>query len=200
MGFAIACAGPSVPQPAPGTSQTTPAKPCSVTAFVPNYATEVDVLGTVRWEHFPLAVWIDSSSVRDADEMTDLKTGLSAWSRATDDVLGVSFVKNEQEAEILVRMVDTLPGANGKTVYGITDHGFIRLATIEIVHSPWLGPQVTQYRFRTIQRDAAHEMGHALGIARHTSQSGTLMRAIASTDSPATLDLNTVKTKYCRLF
>jgi predicted Zn-dependent protease len=185
-----------------GPAQISTSRACNVGTFVPNYATEVNAVGTVRWDHFPLKLWIDLSTVQNASELTDLQTGLSAWSKATGGVLGISFTTNEQAAEILVRMVDgdKLTGANGKTVYGITDHGYIRLATIEIVHSSWLGSPQIQYRSRTVQRDAAHEMGHALGIAGHTTTPGAIMRANASVDSPTISDLNTIKTKYCQLF
>lgn len=87
--------------------------------FTPNYATETGAFETVRWERFPLKLWIDSASVQDADEMNRLRIGLAAWSKATGGVLGVSFVKDQSGAEILVRMVDKLIDANGKTVYGI---------------------------------------------------------------------------------
>src|ERR1700730_17122210 len=94
-------------------AQTTPNKKlpgnrCNDSMFAPNYAAEVGVFKSVRWESFPLTVWIDPSTVRDAEEMADLQAGLSAWSTATHGVLGVTFVQKEQGAQISVRMVDTL--------------------------------------------------------------------------------------------
>ena len=71
---------------------------CNGSMFAPNYATESGVFETVRWERFPLTVWIDSSSVRDADELSDLRAGLSAWSDATHGVLGVTFVQKAERS------------------------------------------------------------------------------------------------------
>jgi hypothetical protein len=172
---------------------------CNDSMFAPNYAAEAGVFKSARWERFPITVWIDSSTVRDAEEMAELRTGLSAWSTATHGVLGVTFVPKEQGAQISVRMVDTLDGANGLTRYAVVDRGFVRRATIQIVHSRWLG-QIVQYRLRTVQRDAAHEMGHALGIPRHTTRADTIMLPNAAVDAPAPMDVNTIQAKYCELF
>ena len=173
---------------------------CNDRMFAPNYTAEVGVFESVRWEHFPITVWIDSSTVQTAEEMADLRSGLSAWSTATHGVLGVTYVQKEQEAQISVRMVDALDGANGLTRYTVIDRGFVRRATIQIVHSRWLGSQLVQYRPRTVQRDAAHEMGHALGIAGHTTRPDTIMLPNAAVDVPAPLDVNTIEAKYCELF
>lgn len=173
---------------------------CNDSMFAPNYAAEVGIFESVRWEHFPITVWIDSSTIRDAEEMADLRVGLSAWSTATHGVLGVTFVQKQEGAQISVRMVDTLDGANGLTRYTVIDGGFVRRATIQIVHSRWLGSRNVQYRARTVRRDAAHEMGHALGIPRHTTRPDTTMLPNAAVDVPAPLDVNTIKAKYCELF
>jgi predicted Zn-dependent protease len=167
--------------------------------FTPNYATESGVFNTVRWERFPLAVWIDASSVQDADEMSDLRAGLSEWSDATGGVLGVQFVEKGEDADIMVKLVDRIQGANGRTRFAWTDHGFARLATIEVVHAQWSRGNVG-IKSRTVQRDAAHEMGHALGIMRHTTKPGTIMLPDAAVDNPSPLDVNTIKAKYCELF
>ena len=173
---------------------------CNERMFAPNYSAEVGVFESIRWEHFPITIWIDSSTVRDAEEIADLRSGLSAWSTATHGVLGVRFVQKEQGAQITVSMVDTLDGANGLTSYTVIDRGFVRRATIQIVHSRWLGSQPVQYRPRTVQRDAAHEMGHALGITGHTTRPDTIMLPNAAVDVPAPLDVNTIEAMYCELF
>jgi hypothetical protein len=173
---------------------------CNASMFLPNYAAEVGVFESVRWERFPIAIWIDPSTVRDAEEMSNLRTGLSAWSEATGGVLGVSFLQTEGDAQIKVRIVDKLDGANGITRDTVIERGFVRGATIDIVRPRWVGPQNVQYRSSTVSRLAAHEMGHALGIVRHTETPGTIMLANAATDFPASLDVNTIKAKYCELF
>jgi hypothetical protein len=173
---------------------------CSARQFTPNYAAEAGVFQSVRWEHFPLAIWIDSSTVENSEEMSELRAGLSKWSDATGGVLGVTFVEKQDGAQILVKMVDKLPGANGRTRFVFTEHGIARLATIEIVHAHWAGAPAAQIKSRTVEEDAAHEMGHALGIVGHTTQPGTIMFRIPMTDSPSRLDVNTIKTKYCELF
>jgi hypothetical protein len=174
---------------------------CSARQFTPNYAGEVGIFQSARWERFPLAIWIDSSTVENSEEMSELQAGLSKWSDATGGVLGVTFVEKLDSAQILINMVDKLPGANGRTRFVFTEHGVARLASIEIVHAHWAAAApAVQIKSRTVQQDAAHEMGHALGIVGHTTQPETIMFRIPMTDAPSPLDVNTIKTKYCELF
>jgi hypothetical protein len=173
---------------------------CGARQFTPNYAVEAGVFQSVRWQRFPLAIWIDPSAVENSEEMSELRAGLSEWSEATGGVLGVTFVEKQYGAQIWVKMVDELPGANGRTRFAFTEGRIARLATIEIVHAHWSGAAAVKIKLRTVQRDAAHEMGHALGIVRHTTQPGTIMFRIPMTDAPSLLDVNTIKTKYCGLF
>lgn len=90
-------------------------------------------------------------------------------------MLGVTFLKKQDGAQILVKMVDKLPGANGRTHFEFTEHGVARLASIEVVHARWAGAPAVQIKVRTVQRDAAHGMGQALAIVGHTTQPGTIM-------------------------
>ena len=132
---------------------------CRERQFTPNYAAEARIFQSVRWERFPLAIWIDASSVENSEEMSELRAGLSTWSDATGGVLGVTFVEKQDGAQIWVKITS-----------------------------------------RTVQRDAAHEMGHVLGIAGHTTQPGRIMFRNPMTDAPSLVDVNTIKTKYCELF
>lgn len=156
---------------------------CSTQQFTPNYAAEAGIFESVRWERFPLAIWIDSSTVENSEEMSELLAGLSEWSEATGGALSVTFVEKQDSAQIWVKMVDRLPGANGRTRFVFTENGSPRLATIEIVHANWSGA-LAQVKLRTVQRDAAHEMGHALGIVGHTKRLGTIMFRNPMTDAP----------------
>jgi hypothetical protein len=172
---------------------------CSSIRFTPNYAVEAGIFQSPRWEHFPVTIYIDSSTVENSLEMSELRTGLSEWSDATNGVLGVRFVDNSKDGQVMVKMVDRIPGANGRTRFPWTDHGVARLATVEIVHARFSHGDVG-VKTRTVQRDAAHEMGHVLGIMRHTTKPGTMMFHNAATDVPSRLDINTIRTKYCQLF
>jgi hypothetical protein len=191
---------PATTTPRRSTAAGTARNRCNANMFAPNYAAEVGVFESERWERFPITIWIDPSTVRDAEEMSNLRAGLSSWSEATGGVLGVSFLQTEQDAQIKVRVVDMLEGANGMTYHFVVDHGFLRGATIDIVRPRWAGTPLAEYRSSLVSRLAAHEMGHALGIVRHTSTPGTMMLPISATDSPAPLDVNTIKAKYCELF
>jgi hypothetical protein len=73
---------------------------CIAKAFTPNYAVEAGVFQSVRWERFPITIWIDSSTVEDTEEMSELRAGLSEWSDATRGVLGVKFVDDAKDAQI----------------------------------------------------------------------------------------------------
>jgi hypothetical protein len=183
------------------TEKGTAGNRCNAGMFVPNYAAEVGVFESERWERFPITVWIDPSTVHGAEEMSGLRAGLSSWSKATGGVLGVSFLQAAQDAQIDVRVVDMLDGANGMTHHIVVDHhGFLRSATIEIVRPRWVGASYAEYKSSIISRLAAHEMGHVLGIVSHTETPGTMMLPVSATDSPTPMDVNTIKAKYCELF
>src|SRR3954468_24392140 len=99
---ALTACGCHNPPVAPSSNTSTPINStsrCNAGMFTPNYATETGVFNTVRWKYFPLKIWIEPASVQDAEEMNELRTGLAEWSKATDDILGVSFIKNEPDAD-----------------------------------------------------------------------------------------------------
>jgi hypothetical protein len=175
---------------------------CDASMFQPNYAAEVSVFESVRWQRFPITIWIDPLTVQDPEEMSSLRDGLSSWSKATGGILGVLFLREERDAQIKVRMVETLDEGEGITRYTLSEGAFARAATIEIVRPRWVdvGSSNVQYRSSTVSRLAAHEMGHALGIVRHTTNPGTMMLPVSATDFPSQRDVNTIKAKYCELF
>ena len=119
---------------------------CNLTLFTPNYAGEIGALQGGRWDHFPIAVWIDASTVHNQPEMDGLRTGLSSWSDGTSGILGVSFTGSQATAQVEVRLVDGLPGdGSGRPVLGLTtlliDGGTITHALVEIVRtSPQMRP------------------------------------------------------------
>lgn len=188
---------------------------CSSALFSPNYADEIGALQGGKWDHFPITIWIDPASVHNQREMDGLRAGLNSWSEGTGGVLGVSFIDSQADAQVEVKLVDSLPGdGSGRPGLGLTtlriDAGVTTHALVQVVRtSPQIlraiGSSATpeQVTVTMTQMVAAHEMGHVLmGTPnRHPSDPSAVLKSNnLSVTVPSAIDLNTAQTKYCYLF
>jgi hypothetical protein len=165
---------------------------CSADTFVPNYVRQLDQL--LYWERFPVTVYFE----RDANYSDYYRTlalqGFDQWVEATGSVVRYQEVSNPDGAQIKVSFKpDT---RNGKTHYTYyPSSGRLVSAKVEI---GVLGNNPID-----IRSVAAHEFGHALGIAGHSKDPEDMMFATYTTDVPLKItqsDLNTLKTAYCSYF
>jgi len=165
---------------------------CSADTFVPNYVRQLDQL--LYWERFPVTVYFE----RDANYSDYYRTlalqGFDQWVEATGSVVRYREVSNPDGAQIRVSFKpDT---RNGKTYYTYyPSSGRLVSARVEIGA---LGNNPID-----IRSVAAHEFGHALGIAGHSQDPSDMMFKTYVMNVPLKItqsDLNTVKTAYCNYF
>jgi hypothetical protein len=165
---------------------------CSADTFVPNYVRQLDQL--LYWERFPVTVYFE----RDANYSDYYRTlalqGFDQWVEATGSVVRYREISNPDGAQIKVYFKpDT---RNGLTTYRYyPSSGRLVSAKVEI--------GVQGNNPIDIRSIAAHEFGHALGIAGHSKDPEDMMFATYATNVPLKITqsyLNTVKTAYCSYF
>jgi hypothetical protein len=165
---------------------------CSADTFVPNYVRQLDQL--LYWERFPVTVYFE----RDANYSDYYRTlalqGFDQWVEATGSVVRYREVSDPDGARIKVYFKSDT--RNGKTYYTYyPSSGRLVSARVEIGA---LGNNPID-----IRSVAAHEFGHALGIAGHSQDPSDMMFKTYVTNVPLKItqsDLNTVKTAYCNYF
>ena len=201
---------PPIPAPVPPPSGLPPLAACGTE---PNYVQELDSLQHIvvlyRRERFPLRVSIagdpDTQSYLEA-----IKMGLMVWSAATGGTIGtVDIGIDAKEADLTVR-VGTHPIYDCRVDmwHGIfadaenPSRRILRGGTIYICPENFRATPSDVLRVANV---VGHEMGHALGIAGHSTDAGDLMYendvlGSAPADSypwVSKRDLNTLGTAYC---
>jgi len=165
---------------------------CSADTFAPNYVRQLERL--LYWERFPVTIYF----VRDANYSDYYRTlalqGFDQWVEAAGGVVRYRELSSAEGAQI--RVVFKPRTRNGLTTYTYyPSSGRLVSATVEI---GTLGNNPID-----IRSVAAHEFGHALGVAGHSNNPEDMMYATYTTNVPLTIspsDLNTVKTAYCNYF
>jgi hypothetical protein len=113
----------------------------------------------------PLKVYIDHHGAYRPDFRNYILHGLALWSNALDGRLTYVFVNRRNQADITV---DWVPRFNDPYVAGLTTYG-IGYARMEI--------RTVGVPEKDIKANIIHELGHALGIAGHSRNSGDIMVA-----------------------
>lgn len=194
--------------------------PCENT---PNYADwSPDSIGSHRWAVFPLRVAIDRASMAVAGPKEDLygaaiPLGLEAWARATGGRLGSVVTDFDlEDADVVVRLVDGIvtdedwmAGALFGQWGGLPGGEILLYPKALQAHAWWLeensdGAWTDSSDFADlVTRLTAHEMGHALGIDRHSRDPADVMsqglRNVLTGSYPwiTGSDLNTLYIVYC---
>lgn len=175
---------------------------CSDGAFSPSYAADVDL---DRWLSLPVKVYFANTvTFGDTDLETVIRAGFDEWGEATGGVVNYRVVNSAGEANIVVT-IEVLPGrpAGGDELGGTdTLVGGDRISSATIRLDVWNG-MTREDVFDGLKSTAAHEMGHALGIASHSDDPNDVMYPSHGSDEGilvSTRDANTLKSAYCDEF
>ncbi len=132
---------------------------------------------TIRWNHFPLTVYIDDSFIERNPEYTDnVREALELWETASNNL--VSFtITTSSSADIVVewtaslkeKSTDTLGNTDLKFI-NVSNFGVIQDATIEML-TRTNGKQLNEIDMTNL---ALHEIGHAIGL-KHSSDGNDIM-------------------------
>jgi hypothetical protein len=169
---------------------------CSSDAYLPNYAPSIGSL--YYWEQLPLSVAITTETRAGSVVIEDLvREGFGKWSDGTFGSADWREVNQAQNpmATCKVEVLDSRP-----RILGSTKLYFVRnqtaLSSAEIVVNAW--PNMSAFELDRVVNTAAHEIGHAFGIAGHSNSDTDLMYIYGNgTDQPTTRDINTLRTAYC---
>ncbi len=176
---------------------------CSLSAFLPNYAADIDGGSDLRrWDRLPLTIFRKDLSGWSSQDTIAFNAGTNAWRSVSGNVVDFSIVSSETGANITVEFVDrnvVKDDAVGLTTISFIGSRIIE-ATVQVANRNANGTPRSQTELNKI---VVHEIGHALGIGGHSSKNTDIMFAFVAPTSPNTptiSDWNTVRTAYCDEF
>ncbi len=173
---------------------------CRGTSYLPNYANGIDPADGLpnrlyHWQQFPVTIYIQSSSYTTPMLLQQIETGFNWWVNSTSGLVSYQIVNNPAQADITVQFeAKGMTGYGALTSYSVDGSGNILPGATITFNMTYLS-QVAD-----ITPVAAHEFGHALGIAGHSDQATDVMFDGPSTYSLTGLsnrDVNTLLTAYC---
>lgn len=189
--------GPSKPRPTPTSTPLPVPGNCTATSYSPNYVSNITLQ---HWPGFPLRIYLNAT---DARTRALTLRGFDQWVTATGNRVTYSLVNSADQADIVVKFALLQPGSETlgvTTTYYYQGESTIQNAEIQFYYYP------TDANIQDVdkvnQSVAAHEFGHALGIAGHSPNTADLMypRATGGLENITSRDLNTLRTAYCDNF
>lgn len=171
---------------------------CTISTYAPNFAADTDpVTGQMNllyhWTHFPTRVCFPPGDLGTPALRAQAINGFNWWVQETGQMITLVVVSDPTQADVTVQFQN-----RGATNYGaITDYhtqdGVLHDATITF-NMTYLSS------VSDLSPVAAHEFGHALGIAGHSDANGDVMSFNSSVYQRTALtirDINTLQTSYC---
>lgn len=171
---------------------------CTTSTYAPNFATDIDPVSgranqLYHWTRFPTRVYFAGNDLGTSTLQTQAVNGFNWWTQSTNQMVSVQVVTDPSQADVTVQFKDM-----GATNYGaITDYhtnnGVLHDATITF-NMTYLSS------ISDITPVAAHEFGHALGIAGHSGGPNDVMSfnsSVYARTALTTRDVNTLRTSYC---
>jgi len=149
-----------------------------------NYLTEAVAPGGGRWDQgqMPLRVFVASGAgVEDyKDEFAGIfKKAFADWCEATQGKVSVSYVESPQNANIVCKWTANVkdlanPAEGGQAfVQMVLQRSIIKADLLLLTHDVRVPATVTPESY--MRFICLHEIGHALGLAGHSSQPGDIM-------------------------
>jgi predicted Zn-dependent protease len=161
---------------------------------------------TFHWQsaELPVRIWVEDS----ANLAAQINRGIGLW----QNTLGTSAyravtVTDSTTADVIVRVAPILaspppagagraaPACQGVTLVDTVATRF-QLAIPVRINIEFLAAPSSDSAQACLQRVAAHELGHSLGLFQHSPNDQDLMFSVPIVDAPSTRDANTVITLY----
>ena len=162
-----------------------------------------------HWDHMPIRIYFAPDAASTKARIHEALTGISEWSVASEGVLWYTVVSKAADADVTIRFVEDKtvssddPSRVGETETETQGDRLVK-ARIRLAVADTTPQQIAE--------DAAHEYGHALGIAGHSDDPRDLMYPStpryylngvlqSRRERMVTLrDLNTIRRAYRELF
>ncbi len=196
-----ASTGTSAAPAAPTSASAGGAAGCSLTTYAPNFGAETDPAnGTpnhlYHWNALPTQVYFVPGDYVTPDRKAQALAGFDWWALATGQPALYQETTQQSAASIVVQFE-----ARGETGYGaITEYHFNGKQQMLDATITFNMTYLTD--IASIVPVAAHEFGHALGIAGHSNDHGDVMSSspeVYTRTQLSTRDINTMQTAYCGL-
>lgn len=155
----------------------------------------------LRWNHFPLTVYIDDSFIRqkNPEYVTDVIKALDKWEETGIASFSVIYIPDaditiEWVPSLKEKALDTLGNTDIKFI-NISQFGIIQSATIELLTRS----ESRQLTSNDMVNLALHEIGHAIGL-QHTNEDDIMNPVLTvpskSVKEISTSDINNLKKLY----
>jgi tetratricopeptide (TPR) repeat protein len=139
-------------------------------------------IDSARWEQMPITVFIPNGTGVEgyrSQYLFDLAEAFTAWANATQGRVKIQFVKDPSAAVIKCKWTANpsdlqTPEEGGHAITGQTPQGVIKQADVVILTRNLQQPG-TALNENALKFICLHEVGHALGLAGHSTQPGDIM-------------------------
>lgn len=169
-----------------------------------NYTKEaLEVTPLILWntDSFPLKVYLDGALNYPERFEDGIKTGFKNWSSATDNLVSFNFIRNQQDANIIVKVTEkavNCDNAECPSEYEIKTTG--KKITVAYLNIPKVNCEGEELNANDVYTRVQHDVGHILGIGVHSDDKSSVMYPHLSFNNTNITSMDGATLKYLYLF
>ncbi len=147
----------------------------------------------LRWNHFPITVYIDDSFVKNNEHnyVSNVVDAMNRWESTS--IVSFSLVDNPSNADISIEWVPVLKDGSSDTL-GNTDVKFSNISKFNVIQKADIQlltkSDFLQLGGTDMTNLALHEIGHAIGL-KHTNEENDIMNPVLDIPSKSIKEIST---------